>query len=104
MMVVIKRFIFAILLVSTTPVDAGDRFDVVGGIGFNWSRPKQARCNVVKAEDVKDLASCQFEPTGAFGLPLAYHTCPAKRSGELMVFRSRKECQEAFETMQANAP
>lgn len=103
-MVAIHHVTCGLLLVASAAAGGGERFDAVGGVGFNWSRPKQARCNVVKVDDVKDLASCRFEPTGAFGLPLAYHTCPARRGGELMVFRKRKECLEALETMAANAP
>ena len=36
-------------------------------------------------------------------LPLAYHACAVARS-EVLVFRSLADCNEALETMQANAP
>jgi hypothetical protein len=81
--------------------DAPAPFPVAGGTGFVWTAPKSARCAPVQARDARD---CTYSPTGAFGLPIAFHTCRLGGGGELLVFRSLPECREALETMRANAP
>lgn len=94
-----------VLLLLVAPwAQAQDRFSVPGGHGFNWSKPKSARCVRLGEADVKQLKPCEFHATGAFGLPLAYYTCPRAKGGETLVFRNAAECKEALETMQANAP
>jgi len=79
-------------------------FAVVGGFGFNWLEPDTAQCARIAAADSKRFTQCEYHASGAFGLPLAYHTCTTTRDGEYLVFKSAAQCQEALETMQANGP
>ena len=79
-------------------------FAVVGAHGFDWTRPKSARCKRITADDAAHFKPCTFAPSGAFGLDLAYHSCPRKGGGEVIVLATLAACQEALDTMQANAP
>lgn len=94
----------ALSLAAQAGAGAAERFEVVGGQGFDWTRPDQARCAAITADAARRFGACRFEATGAFGLPLAHHLCPLKGGGEVVVFRNRAQCREALETMQANAP
>lgn len=78
-------------------------FPVVGGYGFNWLEPATAQCALIKQTDVQRFTACTYEGSGAFGLSLRFHTCAAP-DAEFLIFSSPSECQEALETMQANAP
>jgi hypothetical protein len=93
----------AALLQTPAPAapDPAAPFPVAEGTGFVWTAPKSAKCEPVRPADAR---ACVFSPSGAFGLPLAYHTCRRSSGGELLVFRSMPECREALETMRANAP
>ncbi|MFT3664983.1 hypothetical protein [Piscinibacter sp.] len=79
-------------------------FPVVGSVGFVWTSPKTAKCAPISEAVAKTFKGCEFSESGAFGLPIAYHTCTRKQGGELLAFRSPAECDEALETMRANAP
>ena len=79
-------------------------FALVGGYGFDWLKPKQARCARITPADAARFKACTFAASGAFGLELAYHSCPLQRGGEMIVLQSKAACQQALETMQANAP
>lgn len=83
---------------------AAGPFPVAGGHGFDWHRPRSARCLPVDAPRAQALQPCEFHAIGAFGLALAYHACRGGRGGEVLVFRNAAECREALETMKANAP
>jgi hypothetical protein len=74
---------------------------MVSGFGFDWLAPESARC--VRITDAKKLGVCEFNKTGAFGLSFRYHSC-ANKGKEILVFQTADQCQEALETMQANAP
>lgn len=89
--------------VASQAADAS--FPVAGSYGFDWLAPDSAKCVRIADADVKRFKACEFHTSGAFGLDLAYHSCPvsAKR-GEFLAFESQAACQEALETMQANAP
>lgn len=95
----------AVLAVAAVAA-AGEPRGVVGGFGFNWSKPRQAACREVTTRMAQDFEGCEFSPSGAFGLPLAYHACrlKGKDRGEVMVFSKKAECQRALETMRANGP
>lgn len=92
-----------ISLISTV-IMAGERFDVRGGFGFDWYKPIQATCKKMTANSTQTLTQCAFKDSGAFGLPLSYYACPLKGKGEVLVFKNKKQCQEAIETMRANGP
>lgn len=96
--------VFALGLAALSGAGAAERFEVVGGQGFDWTRPDQARCVAITADAARRFGACRFEAIGAFGLPLAHHLCPLKGGGEVMVLRDRAQCREALETMRANAP
>lgn len=79
-------------------------FPANDGFGFKWSDPESARCERVDKAMLESFKHCEFHASGAFGLPLAYHTCTHRSSGETLVFKTAAACEEALETMQANAP
>lgn len=91
------------LIICTNALGA-DTFAVAGSYGFDWTKPKKARCERVTDTLQKRFKSCEFSASGAFGLPLAYHSCALAGGGEMLLFRDRRECGEALETMHANAP
>ena len=100
----IRLTIFGLLSTLTTSVMSGERFGVKGGFGFDWYKPTQASCRKMTATSSQILTQCAFKDSGAFGLPLSYYACPLKGKGEMLVFKDKKQCQEAFETMRANEP
>lgn len=79
-------------------------FPVAGGYGFDWLAPDTAKCIRIADTDARQFKACEFHASGAFGLDLAYHACPTTQRGEFLVFKSQAACQEALDTMQANAP
>lgn len=89
------------LCAMASPAHAGE-FAVIGGHAFDWKKPRAAKCKAVTAQDAAKFRKCEFAPTGAFGLPLAYHTCTVGPRSEFIVLDSAAHCQEALETMQAN--
>lgn len=102
----LMRSMWFSLTLLATPITAGTAdvvFPAVGGFGFDWLAPDSAQCKRISTADAKVFAGCIFHKSGAFGLPYAYHTC-AFAGAEMLIFKSEDECQEALETMQANAP
>ena len=80
-------------------------FTVVDGYGFDWLKPNTTRCRPITQRDMNKFKHCEFSnPGNAFGLKLPYHECKASNSSEYFIYETRAKCQEAFETMQANAP
>lgn len=98
-----RGFVVAVAWLPLGAAAAGE-FAVVGGYGFDWLKPKQARCARIAPADAARFKPCTFAPSGAFGLDLAYHSCPLPRGGEVIVLASMAACRAALETMQANAP
>lgn len=94
----------ALVAVAAAAAAAGAPRGVIGGFGFNWSKPSQAACREVTTKMAQDFVGCEFSPSGAFGLPLASFACRVKGKGEIMVFSKKAECQKALETMLANGP
>jgi len=79
-------------------------FPIAGAYGFDWLKPKTAQCNRITPAVAAKLDPCEFADSGAFGLPLAHHTCRAGKQSEIIVFKSLAQCTEALQTMRANAP
>ncbi len=79
-------------------------FALSSGVGFNWLDPESAHCARIAAAESRKFKACEFRDSGAFGLAHAYYSCPTDDGAEFLVFKSVAECQEALETMQANAP
>ena len=100
----IAATVLAIACLGTAARSAEPAFRVHDGFGFDWLAPDSARCTRVATKDTKAFQTCAFHDSGAFGLSLAYFSCPIRKGSELLVFKSSSECQEALETMQANAP
>lgn len=95
---------FLVMLLAAPGALAQDAFPVAGSYGFDWHQPDSAACNEVTQTQEKRFKPCAFHTSGAFGLPLAFYTCRLPHGGELMSFRTKSDCQEALETMNANAP
>jgi hypothetical protein len=93
-----------IALFGAAGMAAEAAFPVAGSYGFDWLTPDSAKCVRIAEVDAKQFKVCEFHTSGAFGLDLAYHVCPTAKRGEFLVFKSQAACQEALETMQANAP
>jgi hypothetical protein len=75
-----------------------------GGYGFDWTRPKAARCSRITPDEAARFKPCTFSPSGAFGLDVAYQSCPRQRGGEVIVLATMAACREALEAMRAHAP
>jgi hypothetical protein len=78
-------------------------FPVTQGFGFDWHAPETASCMSMADRQPISFEQCEFHASGAFGLSLAYHACPME-GGELLIFASAADCDEALATMEANAP
>ena len=93
----------ALLALVVSPAGAAE-FAVAGAYGFDWLQPKSAQCRRITPERATRFGTCEFADSGAFGLPLAHHTCRAGRRSEYIVLKTLAHCTEALETMRANAP
>jgi hypothetical protein len=91
-------------LLGCSAPDAGGAFPLAAGFGFDWLDPESASCERMDADMAKTAGDCEFQSTGAFGLELAYYECRRSETSTLLVFQSADACQQALETMQANAP
>jgi hypothetical protein len=83
---------------------ADSAFPLLTGYGFNWLDPATASCDRLPVSDIRQIKSCEFHPTGAFGLDHPYHACKIAQRREFLIFNSVDACMEALETMHANAP
>jgi len=85
---------------------AKDAKPPVGSFGFNWLKPETAKCQKLKEADIKRFKSCQpGGEEGGFGTNIkSTHTCQVNEKNEWNIYATRKDCQIAFETIQANAP
>ena len=98
-------FGLSLLTLACAPVQPADtRFPILDSVGFDWLHPETARCERITASRAENFEQCDFHETGAFGVPLAHHVCKASKGREFLLFASDADCQEALETMQANAP
>lgn len=97
-----SRLLLATILLAAASVTAADRMPQAGSYGFNWLDP-QSRCRKMTAEDLSRFSGCTIT-ANAFGLELESYTCKVDARTELVVYATATQCQEALETMQANAP
>lgn len=99
------RITITLLIAFMCPVVLAGDFPVVGGYGFDWLKPQTAKCRRITQQDKDHFKTCEFLAKGnAFGLPLAHHTCKSSAKSEHFIYETRRQCQEAIETMQANSP
>jgi hypothetical protein len=99
--------ILPILLLLPGIAFAKDEMPRVGSFGFDWLKPDTAKCQKLSETDIKRFKSC--EPggeAGGFGSSevKSTHSCQVNEHSEWIIYASGKDCQIAFETMQANAP
>ncbi len=73
--------------------------------GFDWFKPETTRCLKLTPALTARFRQCQLhDPGNAFGLDFPMRVCQSGPESEFMVYATRKQCQEALETMRANAP
>jgi hypothetical protein len=73
--------------------------------GFDWHKPQSAKCREITQQIVKNFKSCEPKKSrGAFGLDMPYRICATTANGEYLIYENKKNCQQALETMEANAP
>lgn len=79
-----------------------------GQYGFDWLHPKSTKCKKLDQAFIRKLekakATCtEREPGESFGVDVGpWHSCAAGDQ-EWLIFATRENCVEAFETMMANA-
>ena len=91
-----------LLLGFPTCVNA-ENVPAVGTFGFDWLRPKSARCQTISEPLVKRFRHCERR-AGAFGLSDPVYVCRIDERTEYMVFATKSACVNNLETMKANAP
>lgn len=98
----ISQFILPVLLFSASATGDAGRMPQPGSYAFNWLEPS-SRCKKLTRQDLARVSKCTVNDN-AFGLDLKSHACKVNRKVELIVYKTAAECEEAWETMQANAP
>jgi len=99
----ISNLALAMVLLAASGVSAADRLPPAGSYGFNWLEPETATCKQLSAKDLAKVKTCTLSDN-AFGLELKSHACRVSDGVELIVYKTKAQCQEGLETMQANAP
>ena len=95
------KLMLSLLLLSAaaTASDAGVK-PKPGSWGFNWLDP-DSPCKQITAKDLAPIKKCKTSPN-AFGIDLKSHQCQLNDSVELVIYDTKEQCQQAWETMQAN--
>lgn len=76
-----------------------------GSYGFDWLKPDSTRCQQLTPKLIARFKQCTPPDISySFGLDFPGQACRINARSEFMVYVTRKQCQEAFETMQAHAP
>lgn len=70
--------------------------------GFNWLQPN-SQCKKISAKEMEKFKTCHVE-THTFGLNISAYQCNTSTKKELIIYKTAAQCQQALETMQANAP
>ncbi|NSL55797.1 hypothetical protein [Uliginosibacterium aquaticum] len=93
------------LLLMGAQVAAAEALPSPGQYGFDWLKPETTRCVAIKPALIARFKHCSpADVSNAFGLDFPGRACRVSPQSEYMVYATRKQCQEALETMQANAP
>lgn len=97
-----SKLLLSLLLVSAVAVaaPAAGPKPKPGTWGFNWFDPAST-CKQMTAEDLAPIKKCKTSPN-AFGIDLKSHQCQLNDSVELVIYDTKEQCQQAWETMQAN--
>jgi hypothetical protein len=94
----------ALLLFANLAFCADEGFSLVGGYGFDWLKPQSTRCTKITAKEAEKFKNCDYSKEHAFGLDMYAYACRVNARSEFIVLKTKPQCQDAFETMQANAP
>jgi hypothetical protein len=96
----------AIVLLSLTNIAfcADERFPIAGSYGFDWLKPQSTRCVQITSEHERRFKKCRLSKEHAFGLDLYAYSCKINPHSEYIVLKTKEQCQQTFETMEANAP
>ena len=76
---------------------------LVGQYGFDWLKPKTARCRLIDKALAAKFTACRRPDNPSFTGTLGHHACRSK-GGEYLIYADKKRCREELETMEANAP
>ncbi|MET7015035.1 hypothetical protein [Uliginosibacterium flavum] len=98
-----RASLFAGLLLLAPFVHAAEITPPASSYGFDWLKPNSTRCAVLQPKLSSRFKSCQREEN-PFGLTMKAWVCRVNDRSEYFFFATWAQCQEAFETMQANAP
>ncbi|MFN6339645.1 MAG: hypothetical protein ACK41W_13105 [Cyanobacteriota bacterium] len=67
--------------------------------------PAAASCRQIDQAAAAQFTECESLSTGqAFGLTFPFHSCQASGGGDDLIYATRAQCEEALNTMKANAP
>jgi len=75
-----------------------------GSFGFDWLRPKSARCQPLAELAHKRLRRCEYSGSGTFGLSDPVFVCRVSERSEYLIYDTKAACTRNLETMKANAP
>ena len=99
----VSKLVLSLVLLAATGGSASDSFPKAGSYAFNWLDPENAACRMLDDADIADMKSCAAS-ANAFGIDLPSQACRVNEEVEFIVYDTKAHCQEALETMQANAP
>ena len=92
------------LLASSTACLAEPKTPNPGAFGFDWLRPKSARCQALTEAALKRLRKCEYRASGTFGLADPVFVCRVSERSEYFIYETKAACIRNLETMKANAP
>lgn len=99
------RPLLLILFLSPALLYADDSKPPTGSFGFDWLKPQSSKCRKLSAKDIEHFGHCA--PTReehGFGQHKPTHKCRVNARSEWIIYASKKQCEEEFATMEANAP
>lgn len=99
---ILRTSLLLALLIATVRSGAAEPLPTVGSYGFDWLKPNTTKCRKISASDLKTFKSCKT-PSGGFGQFVPTHTCRVDNRSEWIIYSTKVQCADEFETMQANA-
>lgn len=94
----------SLLLLVGAAFGAEEGFPTVGSYGFDWLKPRSARCKRITEKDARKFTNCRYSRDYAFGLDLDAYSCRVDSRIEYILLKTSAQCKQALETMQANGP
>jgi len=84
---------------------ADDSKPPAGSFGFDWLKLLSSKCRKLSAKDIERFGHCApARESHGFGRYAPTHKCSVNARSEWIIYSSKKQCQEEFATMEANAP